>query len=195
MLRLHYNPSVTALPCHLPLPKGGCGACVTVRQIPVCRTQYIKKLWRTQPRKKKHLLSWQSNELFSMAGYFVKYFAFAKCEIIGCFFTAPLWNFPLRGKWNEINPSRAAAHFTRRRRISRAKQISQIPQGIYFVEKKQPLSGRQRLFLFWRRGRDSNPRDAFNAYTISSRAPSASSATSPIQPILLSQNQLEYHTW
>ena len=32
---------------------------------------------------------------------------------------------------------------------------------------------------FWRRGRDSNPRDAFNAYTISSRAPSASSATSP----------------
>ena len=46
----------------------------------------------------------------------------------------------------------------------------------------------------WRRGRDSNPRDAFNAYTISSRAPSASSATSPIQPILLLQNQLEYHT-
>ena len=32
----------------------------------------------------------------------------------------------------------------------------------------------------WRRGRDSNPRDAFNAYTISSRAPSASSATSPL---------------
>ena len=38
------------------------------------------------------------------------------------------------------------------------KQISQIPEGIYFTEKKQPLSGRQRLFLFWPARRDSNPR-------------------------------------
>ena len=38
--------------------------------------------------------------------------------------------------FNEINPSRATVHFTRCRRISLAKQISQIPQGIYFVEKK-----------------------------------------------------------
>ena len=30
--------------------------------------------------------------------------------------------------------------FTRRRRISLAKQISQIPKGIYFVEKKPPFS-------------------------------------------------------
>ena len=38
-----------------------------------------------------------------------------------------------------------------RRRISLARQISQTPQGIYFVEKKQPLSFRQRLFLFCER--------------------------------------------
>ena len=37
--------------------------------------------------------------------------------------------------WNEINPPRAAAHFTCRSHISRTKCISQIPQGIYFVEK------------------------------------------------------------
>ena len=37
--------------------------------------------------------------------------------------------------WNEINPPRAAAHFTWRSHISRTKCISQIPQGIYFVEK------------------------------------------------------------
>ena len=40
---------------------------------------------------------------------------------------------------------------TRRRRISLAAQIPQIPEGIYFAEKKQPLSGRQRLFLFCQR--------------------------------------------
>lgn len=35
--------------------------------------------------------------------------------------------------------------------------ISQIPQGIYFTEKKPPLSGRQKRFLFWSRVRESNP--------------------------------------
>ncbi len=35
--------------------------------------------------------------------------------------------------------------------------------------------------MFWRRERDSNPRDAINAYTISNRAPSTSSAISPTE--------------
>ena len=35
------------------------------------------------------------------------------------------------------------------------------------------------LAPIWRRERDSNPRDAINAYTISNRAPSTSSAISP----------------
>lgn len=35
-----------------------------------------------------------------------------------------------------------------RSHISNAERISQIPKGIYFVEKKQPSSTRQRLFLF-----------------------------------------------
>ena len=46
-----------------------------------------------------------------------------------------LWYLPLRIKWNEINPHRRS-DFTRRRRISRPQGISQIPKGIYFVEKK-----------------------------------------------------------
>ncbi len=33
--------------------------------------------------------------------------------------------------------------------------------------------------IFWRRGRDSNPRRAFDPHTLSRRAPSASSVTSP----------------
>ncbi|MBS7366010.1 MAG: hypothetical protein KIG31_05400 [Oscillospiraceae bacterium] len=37
--------------------------------------------------------------------------------------------------------------FTRRRRISLAKQISQNPQGIYFVEKKHLLSVEKRCFF------------------------------------------------
>ena len=38
--------------------------------------------------------------------------------------------------------------FTRRRRISLAKQISQIPQGIYFVEKKPLLSWQTKAVSF-----------------------------------------------
>ena len=45
-----------------------------------------------------------------------------------------LWYLMLRIKWNEINPHRRS-DFTRRRRISRPQGISQIPKGIYFVEK------------------------------------------------------------
>lgn len=34
-------------------------------------------------------------------------------------------------------------------------------------------------FRLWRRARDSNPRNAFDVYTISNRAPSTSSDNSP----------------
>ena len=35
------------------------------------------------------------------------------------------------------------------------------------------------LYIFWRRAWDSNPRNAFDVYTISNRAPSTSSDNSP----------------
>ena len=45
--------------------------------------------------------------------------------------------------------------------------------------KKDVGASDSRLLRRWRRERDSNPRDAINAYTISNRAPSTSSAISP----------------
>ncbi len=47
---------------------------------------------------------------------------------------------------------------------------SRIKARIIQRNSKKTVS-RRRLF-FWRRRRDSNPRDAFDAYAISSRAPS-----------------------
>ena len=41
------------------------------------------------------------------------------------------------------------------KRISRTKCISQIPLGIYFVEKSTHCLGRQMCAFFWRRQRDS----------------------------------------
>ena len=46
----------------------------------------------------------------------------------------------LRGKENEINPPTISRHFTWRNHISRAERISQIPEGIYFVENTPHLS-------------------------------------------------------
>ena len=56
-----------------------------------------------------------------------------------------LWNLMLahQVKWNKSLC--AAAHFTLRSNISLPKAISQIPQGIYFVEKAECF--RTRLFL------------------------------------------------
>ena len=45
---------------------------------------------------------------------------------------------------------------------------------------KKQTNQKARLF-FWRRRRDSNPRTAFDGYTISNRARSTSYATSPSQ--------------
>ena len=53
-----------------------------------------------------------------MQKFWVKYFACAKCEIIYCVNCEIL----TLSKWNEINPPTPTG-------------ISQIPQGIYFVEK------------------------------------------------------------
>ena len=44
------------------------------------------------------------------------------------------------------------------------------------IKKEAPNYG---YLFFWRRERDSNPRNAINVYTSSSRAPSTSSAISP----------------
>ena len=62
---------------------------------------------------------------------------YGHCEIFGV---------PPNVKWNKSTHARR--HFTRRRCISRTKCISQIPQGIYFVEKKTPFVVRQRVFSF-----------------------------------------------
>ena len=57
-----------------------------------------------------------------------------------------LWNLMLahQVKWNK-SPY-AAAYFTLRSNISHAKRISQIPQGIYFVEKDRCFVSKHRSF-------------------------------------------------
>ena len=57
-----------------------------------------------------------------------------------------LWNLMLRIKWNEINPLTISRHFTLHSNISHAKRISQIPQGIYFVEKDLCFVSKHRSF-------------------------------------------------
>ena len=63
-----------------------------------------------------------------------------------------LWNLMLthQVKWNKSTHARR--HFTRRRRISRTKCISQIPQG--FISLKKTLSF-DKVFFWWERV-DSN---------------------------------------
>ena len=46
------------------------------------------------------------------------------------------------------------------------------------------------VLLFWRRRRDSNPRTAFNGYTISNRARSTNYATSPSGQVMRSLERL-----
>ena len=83
----------------------------------------------------------------------------------------------------------AKRHHFRRKHHWRSQH--HLPQGKHH-SKSPHLSDRQMWAFCWRRGRDSNPRDAFNAYTISSRAPSASSATSPIALLKISLNIIPY---
>ena len=68
-----------------------------------------------------------------------------------------LWNLMLthQVKWNKSLNARR--HFTRRRRISRTKCISQIPKGIYFVEKKIPFVRWQKVFSFLVEARGIEP--------------------------------------
>ena len=57
-------------------------------------------------------------------------------------------------KWNKSpNAPQCISHAER---ISRTQCISQIPQGIYFVEKSTHCLGRQMCAFFWRRRRDLN---------------------------------------
>ena len=57
-----------------------------------------------------------------------------------------LWNLMLshQVKWNKSTHARR--HFTLRSNISHAKRISQIPQGIYFVEKDLCFVSKHRSF-------------------------------------------------
>ena len=59
-------------------------------------------------------------------------------------------------------------------RLRRAIPFESLPLLLQSI--KRPARGR---FLLWRRERDSNPRYPYEVYTISSRAPSTSSAISP----------------
>lgn len=55
-----------------------------------------------------------------------------------------------------------------------------VGSNLSLVAEKSPHpKGTQARHSLWRRERDSNPRDAINAYTISNRAPSTNSAISP----------------
>ena len=68
----------------------------------------------------------------------VKYLPYGKCE---------LWNLMLlhQVKWNKSPHARR--HFTLQSNISHAKRSSQIPKGIYFVEKRKDTLSRVFLFL------------------------------------------------
>ena len=78
----------------------------------------------------------------------VKYFAYAKCEI-----TAPrLWNFLLRRKWNKIHPSPQRFHAP-----SGAFHIAKQ----YFTHPKGGFRWKKHFFgsaFFWSEWRDLNPR-------------------------------------
>ena len=88
--------------------------------------------------------------------------ALSSCTLLVKYRLTPMWNnlltqimkycsVSLRNvKWNKSTHARR--HFTRRRRISRTKCISQIPSGIYFVEKN-----RHSAAFSWSRVRESNP--------------------------------------
>ena len=76
----------------------------------------------------------------------MKYLACARCEII-CF--RKLWNFAALPQSEIKKSTHARRHFTRRRRISYTKYISQIHAVDLFHWKSKAFS--------WRRERDSNP--------------------------------------
>ena len=65
----------------------------------------------------------------------VKYPAYAECEII-YFVNCEILLLRRNVKWNK-SLTRPQAYFTWRSHISRTKCISQIPKGIYFVEKRR----------------------------------------------------------
>ena len=82
-------------------------------------------------------------------------FGVAECEIIH-FMNCEILLLDSNVKWNKS--PHAPQRISHAKRISRTKCISQIPQGIYFVEKSTHLSIRQMCAFFWRRRRDSNSR-------------------------------------
>ena len=107
-------------------------------RVSITEIRYEHSIWRGVMKKMQSQIpmrTWTNRSILP-----VKYSAHAECEIMCC---RTLWNFPLvrKVKWN--TPHRRS-DFTRRRRISRPQGISQIPQGIYFVEKSTP----KRAF-FW----------------------------------------------
>ena len=70
-------------------------------------------------------------------------------------------------KWNL--PTSALANISHLRSKYFTAELFHLPVRANFVEKKHPLSGRQRVFLFWRKRWDSNPR-ALSDNRISSAA-------------------------
>ena len=73
----------------------------------------------------------------------VKYLPYGKCEIIHLV-NCEIFCWRQKVKWNKSTHARR--HFTLRSNISHAKRISQIPQGIYFVEKDLCFVSKHRSF-------------------------------------------------
>ena len=66
--------------------------------------------------------------------------------------------FRLRGKWNEINPPTPAGISHGEAIFHTQSVFHKSRKGFISLKRNKPLSGRQRLFLFWSRRLDLNQR-------------------------------------
>ena len=90
------------------------------------------------------------------------------------------------------------AELYRRASVRKIVKSGQIGGQEVFAHKKSPENTQFPRLFVWRRRRDSNPRDAFDAYAISSRAPSTKLGDFSILALQLSfhksaQHWLLYH--
>ena len=65
-------------------------------------------------------------------------------------------------------------------RANRSNRRVLIKSSTPLIKREAPRGG---LSLYWRRGRDSNPRYAINVYTLSRRAPSTARPPLPLHPL------------
>ena len=66
----------------------------------------------------------------------------------------------------------------------------QTSHSVFVFSSNSPVAEPRQINLTWRRGRDSNPRDPFGAYAISSRAPSTTRPPLPAERLYRTERAL-----